>query len=164
MFEKVRNRSLWSIVAGLSLVSVMIGSALTVQGCFKQTETEVVVEVPHVETVAENARSLAKMANAFVLNDETAAGIADLMNYVVDNVDAAEGSTSQFMLNTVDEAVKAGKVPESFRLLLVGLVNIVNNYFEIKDFNLNDFIVICRAFVDGLQDNGVTAQSIQLNF
>lgn len=153
------------MVAGLVLACLALGAGVGLQGCIQQSETEVGVVVPHVESVAAAAKSLAGLANSFYLSDEDCAAISEVMTYVADNTDKADGSLSQFMLNAVESSISAGKVPESFRFLLVGMVNLMNDYFAVRDFNVDDFVVITRAFVAGLETGDVSAKSVdELNF
>ena len=151
------------IVAVLTgLVMIVSGFGLT--GCFQQTDEEVSVTIPSVDTVAEASESLARLSVAFYVSPEDAEAIAGVIDYICDNIKNAEGSTSQFMLNAISTAIDAGKCPEYTRYLLIGVVNLLDEFFQLKDFNIEDCTTVLNSFSNGLKQGEVSAQSVVLGW
>ncbi len=114
--------------------------------------------VPHVNEFARTAESLAAVARVTYLKDD-AGPVKEVLDQVIEVVDGAEGSISNLILLTVDEAIEAGKLDASFKLLFVGLMGVVDSYLQFNDFDVEDILTILKAASNGLSDQVGTASS-----
>lgn len=159
--QNLRNNVFTGFVALAMLVG---GFGLTGCDIFQQDENQVSVQIPNVGSIANTVKSLAQLATAFYVSEEDAEAISGVVDYVCDNIENASGSTSKFMLNTIDESIKSGKCPEYTRFLMIGVVHIMDEYFDLKGFNIDDCVVVLRAFSSGLKKSDVSAQSVVLDW
>ncbi len=152
------------MVAGLVMVCLALGAGVGLQGCIQQSDTGTSVVVPNVNIVSQNAKSFAQLADAFYLNDDDAAAIANMVDYICDQLESGQHDCSKLILNTLEESINNDVVPEYTRYLVVGLLDIMNHFFEVKEYNVDDALSVLRGFSSGLKSSGISAQSIQLNF
>lgn len=150
-----------TIIAFVTCLSLVFGG-LTLQGCINQNPEEVSVQVPNVNEFAQTAQALSAVARVTYLH-ENAAAVKAVLDQVVGVVEGADHDISGLILATVDEAIAAGKIDAAYKLFFLGTMGVVDSYFQFRDFNVDDVVIILKAASNGL-DDGVTTQSVGFNW
>ena len=166
MFLQKLKKSLPKYVfTGFVALAMLVGGfSLTICDIFQQDENEVAIVIPSVRSVGSACESLGRLGSAFYLDSEQADALAGIIDYVADNVSNASGNISTLLLLTLDQSIEKGAIPESFKIFGVGLITIMNEYFELKEFNVKDCIFCLCSFTRGLKKGEVSAQSVILTW
>lgn len=146
----------------LSIVLVVLSiglSGFVFQGCFSKNENTVQLTVPNVNLYCDSARTLANFAKTFYIKDDSPK-VKLVLDRVIHVVKTSDHDVSNLIINTVDESIKEGLMPVEYRLLILGVISIIDNRFKMVDFNVDDVVLILTAASDGLDSSKVKAADV----
>lgn len=136
-------------VLGFTVVLTLVFGGLMLQGCPQVSDDGTVeVKVPYVKLVSESVQNGAAYLKIFY--PDSAVEGANLLNNIANTLETAEGDLPKLIMETTDQAIEAGKVPDQYKTFILGVVTIADSYLKFADFNVDDVIIIFRSAAKSL--------------